>query len=114
MGMLRCGSPINFCTRQSEWLTSRPAPFIPSQRQAGALSFHRPVVYFLLLQCYINRQTRPYSCNILILYSALLHVSAVHIPHHPVSPNKQRCKTVIKYWQPLLGTKAVTIYRLYQ
>jgi len=89
--------PINFCTRQSEWLTSRPAPFILSQSQAGAFSFHRPVVYFLLLQGYINRQTQNYSCNILILYSALLQVSAVHITHHQVSPNKQSCKTVIKY-----------------
>jgi len=30
-------------------------------------------------------------------YSALLHFSTVHISHHQVSPNKQRCKTVMKY-----------------
>ena len=90
-------TPINFFTRQAEWLTLRPARTIPSQRQTCAFNFHRPVGYFLSLSCYINRQTQPYRQNIFILYSVLLHVSAVHINHHQASPNKQRCKTVMKY-----------------
>jgi hypothetical protein len=83
-------APIHLCTREAEWLTSRSARSIPSQRQTGNFRFHRPVVYFLSLRCYINRQTQRYSCNIFILYSALLHVSAVHISHNQVGIGSQK------------------------
>jgi len=85
---------------------AHPARSIQFQKQTGIFSCHRPVVYFLSSQCYINRQTQHNRPNILVLYSALLHVSAVHISHHQagisshknkqlaVSPNKQRCKLV--------------------
>jgi len=68
--------PIHFCTREAEWLTLRTALSIPIQRPTGTLRFRRSVVYFLSLPYYTNRQTR-----ILILYSALLHVSAIYIGH---------------------------------
>jgi hypothetical protein len=48
------------------------------------LRWHRPAVYILSLKCHINRQTQPYSFNLLVLYSALLHVSFVYMSQHQV------------------------------
>ena len=81
--------PIHFCVREAELLTSRPARSIRIQRQTDTFRFHRPVVYFLSLMCYINRQTQPYRCNVFIRYSALLHVSAVHITHRSLPTNSR-------------------------
>jgi len=65
--------------------------------------WHRPVVYFLLLKCHINRQTQPYRSSILVLWSALLHVSAVYISHHQVgiSPRKEQKGERERNWYEL-------------
>jgi len=101
--------PIHFCTRPAVWLTSRPAPSMPNQRQTGAFSFHLPVFYFLSLQCYINRQTQHNRTNILVLIqhynmfrlstTTIIRVATVHTKNKigEVSPNKLGCKTVMKY-----------------
>ena len=36
------------------------------------------------LKCYFNWQTKPYRSNVLVIYSVLVHVSAVYISHHQV------------------------------
>jgi hypothetical protein len=49
------------------------------QRQTGIFRWHRPVVYFLSLQCFVKPQTQHYRYNILTDYSTPLYISAVHI-----------------------------------
>jgi len=71
---------IHFCTRQAEWLTTRPAPSVPVQKQSGAFRFHRPLVYLLLLRRYINQQTKHYTCNNLFLFSTTTCFGCIHQP----------------------------------
>ena len=69
--------PLTYAPLNGQRFSARPARSI----QTGAFRCHRPIVYFLSLQCCINRQTQYYRPNIPVLHSALLHVSAVHITH---------------------------------
>jgi hypothetical protein len=57
------------------------------------LRWHRPIVYLVSLKCYVNRQIQPYRSKVQVLYSALLHVSAVYISHH------QGSKQFTKNWK---------------
>ena len=94
--------PLTCAPLKSQRFTARPASSSQFQRQTGTFRFHRPVVFFLSLQCYTNQQTQQTRPNIPFLHSTLLHVSAVHrlaTVHTKnkkldVSPNKQGCKLV--------------------
>ena len=85
---------LTYAPLEVQWFTVRPARSIQFRRQTGTFKCHRPVVYFLLLHCYISRQTQHYRPKVLVLHSALPHVLAVHISHQQagISTNKQRCK----------------------
>ena len=45
------------------------------------LDWHRPLVYFLSINCLLNDQTQPYISSILVFRYTLQHVSAVHMSH---------------------------------
>jgi hypothetical protein len=62
---------IHFCTCQAEWLTSRPARYVQTQRQTGAFKLQRSVVYLLSLSCCVNRQTQPYRYNVQVIQTVV-------------------------------------------
>jgi hypothetical protein len=54
----------------------------------------KPLVLILVklkeIRCCVNRQTQPNRSNIPVLYSVLLHVSAVYISHHHLGISSQK------------------------
>jgi hypothetical protein len=82
---------LTYALVKGQWLNARTDRSVRFQIQTDSFGWQHPVLYFLSVQCYINRHTQHYRYNILTVYSTLLYISAVHITHHQVSPNKQQC-----------------------
>ena len=79
--------PLTYTPVKGQQLNARTAGTVRFQTQTGTYSWQHPVLYFLSVQCYVNRQTQHYRYNMVTVYSTPLHISAVHITQLSVLTN---------------------------